>query len=898
VRRDRRGLTVVDAVPKLPPLKRVVDVVVAGVGLVVLSPVLAVIAAWIVLDSRGPVIYRQVRTGRGFRPFEIYKFRTMRADGPPGPQVTASGDARITRAGHWLRRTKLDELPQLVNVLKGDMSLVGPRPEVPRYVEMFRDDFAEILQARPGITDLASLKYRHEAELLSRSADPETTYVREVLPDKIRLGREYVAQASLWLDLQVIGRTLVGLVAAPPEGRRVGAAGGDRPLWLALLRRRRPLVVSIHLALVALTNYLAFWLRFDGAVAPPEMETFWRFLAPLLAIRATAFVPFRLYEGLWRYTSIWDLRNIVTAVVLSSFAFFTLVYGGLGVRVYPRSIYIIDALLLICAMVAVRLTRRVYAELTRTPRERRVLIYGAGDAGEMVVRDMLRHPDSDYEPVGFVDDDPAKHGQRIHGVPVLGGRADLPRLVQAYAPSEILVALPGATKAAVRGVVEALASVSLPITTVPNLKDLRNGLVTIEQIRQMHVEDLLERRAVGTDLGPVADIIAGQTVMVTGAGGSIGSELSRQIAALRPARLLLFERYENSLYQISTSLLDQQPDSSILPVIGDVTDRARVDHVLSVYRPSIIFHAAAHKHVPLMETNPCEAVKNNVMGTRILSESAIAHGVARVVLISSDKAVNPSSVMGATKRVAELLTRSLNQSDRSRFITVRFGNVLGSNGSVVPRFLEQIKVGGPVTVTHPEMRRYFMLIPEAVQLVLHAAASDEGGGIYVLEMGEQIKLTDLARNLIRLSGHVPDQDIAITFTGLRPGEKLAEELIGGDERAEASSVPNIMRVRGEPLDSPGPFRDQVRRLESLALDGRPADTVRQLQALVPTFSADPAVHAPPSSFTVLEGVELARVERRLSPFSDRRRQRRGGRRWYDIEGFERSAPGLVANLPS
>jgi FlaA1/EpsC-like NDP-sugar epimerase/lipopolysaccharide/colanic/teichoic acid biosynthesis glycosyltransferase len=864
-------------------VKRLLDCVVAGIGLLVLLPASLAIALWIVLDSPGPVLFRQVRIGRGLRPFTILKFRTMRVDTDRGGAlVTAEGDARVTRAGRWLRLTKVDELPQLLNVLRGDMSLVGPRPEVPRYVDLFRADYEEILRVRPGMTDPASLKYRHEAHLLAGVADPEALYVERILPDKIRLARRYVTQASPLVDVQVLCRTAVSLFTGTPQAGRAATFPGSASLIRTALKYRRVLVVAIHLALIVLTNYLAFWLRFDGAIPPPMLALFLQFLVPLVVIRAVTFVPLRLYEGLWRYTSIWDLRTIVSGVSLSSSLFFVLVYAALGVRGYPRSIYLLDALLLVCGMSGVRVARRVYAEVARAPSDRRVLIYGAGDAGEMVVRDMLRHPDSDYEPIGFIDDDPLKHGEHIHGIPVLGGRADLPRLVRAYQPSEILVALPGASTAQVRSVVEALQTFHIPITTVPSLRDLRNGLVTIEQIRRMKVEDLLERRAVGIDLEPLGELIRDRCVMVTGAGGSIGSELSRQIASLRPSRLLLFERYENSLYQIATDLLDCRPAVSIMSVIGDVTDRTRVDSVLSVYRPSVIFHAAAHKHVPLMELNPCEAVKNNVMGTRILAESAVAHGVARVVLISSDKAVNPSSVMGATKRVAELLLRSLNHAGTTRFVTVRFGNVLGSNGSVVPRFLEQIRAGGPVTVTHPEMRRYFMLIPEAVQLVLHAAAIDEGGGVYVLEMGEPIRLVDLARNLIRLAGYVPDRDIAIEYTGMRSGEKLSEELVGADETAEPAPVSHIVRIRWTAAGQIDTFREQVRRLECLALDGRPAETVRQLQSLVPTFTPDASVHLMAQHYAVPAGVELVRAERRHSPFSDRRKERRGGRRWYDL----------------
>ena len=863
-------------------MKRFVDCLAAAAGLVVLSPVLAVVALAIRLDSRGPIFFRQTRVGRQFQPFRIYKFRTMVADAEQhGPQVTSADDRRVTRVGRWLRHTKLDELPQLINVLAGDMSLVGPRPEVPRYVDLFRDDFAEVLSVRPGVTDLASLKYRHEAQVLTDAGGGETPYVQQILPDKIRLAKLYVRRASPLDDVRVLVRTAVSLFDGTLDSHDDAGSGTSRVLAL-VLDLRRPIVVALHMVLVVATNYWAFWLRFDGDI-PAEMSAlFVHYLVPLVAIRGVTFVPLRLYEGLWRYTSISDLRNILAGVAGSSVALFVAIHVVLGDTSYPRSVFLLDAILLVCTMAGVRLIRRVYAEVVRAPRDRRVLIYGAGDAGEMVVRDMLRQRDSDYEPVGFVDDDPVKVGRRIHGVLVLGSRADLPRLVETHRPSEVLVALPAASKSVVRHLVAVLAPFKVPITTVPSLNDIRSGRVTLEQIRRLQVEDLLERRPVGIDLAPLRELIQGHCVMVTGAGGSIGSELCRQIADLRPARLLLFERYENSLYQIATDLRDRCPDLDVAALIGDITDRARLDAVLSSHRPSIMFHAAAHKHVPLMELNPCEAVKNNVMGTRMAAEAALAHGVGRFVLISSDKAVNPSSVMGATKRIAELITRSLNGRGVTRFITVRFGNVLGSNGSVVPRFLSQIQAGGPVTVTHPDIRRFFMLIPEAVQLVLHAAAIDDGGGIYVFEMGEQIKLEDLARNLIRLSGHVPDEEIAIAYTGLRPGEKLFEELIGADEAAEAAAVPNIVRVQWSPSQEMDSLGAAVRKLELLALDGRALETVRQLCAVVPTFRPDVSVHTISPDPAAAGDVAPDRRERRRQPFGDRRKTRREGRRWYDV----------------
>jgi len=604
--------------------------------------------------------------------------------------------------------------------------------------------------------------------------------------------------------------------------------------FIGLLHKfRRPIVVLLHLSLVALSNYLAFFLRFDGQIPYPQAPLAEQMLPWLMLIRGVVFLPFRLYEGIWRYTGIWDLRNIIAGVFSSSLVFYVLVHYGFKATAYSRSIFMIDAVLLICFMGGLRLTRRICREVGRHQGQIRVLIYGAGDAGEMIVRDMRHSEQFEYEPVGFVDDDRSKTGQRIHGVPVLGTREDLPRILMDRRPQEILIAIPRADQDALRTIVKALEPFTIKITTLPSLREILDGRVTVSQIRKLVPEDLLTRSPIGLDPGPVRQLIKGRRVMVTGAGGSIGSELCRQIVAFGPATLILFERHENSLFAITNDLEDRGGARTVISIVGDVTDAGRLDAVMEEYSPEIVFHAAAHKHVPLMERNPCEAVKNNVLGTRVVAEAADRHGIDRFILISTDKAVNPTSVMGTTKRVAELLVQTLATGSRTSFLTVRFGNVLGSNGSVVPRFLEQIRAGGPLTITHPEMRRYFMLIPEAVQLVLHAAARGENRTISVLKMGEQVKVVDLARTLIRLAGFVPDEEIAITFVGLRPGERLQEELVGRDEMAETSAVDKILKVRQRHLPAWSVLRPRVAELERVALEGRTADVLRRLKAIVP-----------------------------------------------------------------
>ena len=599
-----------------------------------------------------------------------------------------------------------------------------------------------------------------------------------------------------------------------------------------LLKYRLGLIIGVQATLVVFANYLAFWLRFDGAIPDPYVALLIQTLPWLVAIQGLVFILFQLHRGLWRYAGIWELRNIIAAVACGTVLFYGLVRWGLGLTLYPRSVCIMGAVLLICLLGGMRLSRRIGPTMLPLKREKRVLIYGAGNAGEMIVREMQKAL-YEYEPVGFVDDDPSVVGQRIHGVPVLGTGQDLTRIIATKQPHEVLVALPAADPATIRRVVKTLEQFTIPITTLPNLRELLQSKVSVSQIRHLALEDLLPRVPVELDPEPVRHLVTGKRLLVTGAAGSIGSELCRQIAAWHPSCLVLYDHNENGLHAIGLDLKSRYPSLCLHQTLGDVTDEQRINSVMMEYQPQIIFHAAAHKHVPMMEWNPCEAVKNNVLGTRMVAEASARCGAERFVLISSDKAVNPVNVMGVTKRVAELLV--LARQCQTHFMVVRFGNVLGSNGSVVPHFLEQIKAGGPVTVTHPEMQRYFMLIPEAVHLVLHAAAMSDGGEMYVLEMGKQIKVVELARNLIRLMGYVPEEDIPINFVGLRPGEKLYEELVGGDEKVAPSGVDNIQRVSPLWLPDVELITQHIATLEQYALRNDAQRVLKQLRKAVPTF---------------------------------------------------------------
>ena len=465
---------------------------------------------------------------------------------------------------------------------------------------------------------------------------------------------------------------------------------------------------------------------------------------------------------------------------------------------------------------------------------RRYLIIGAGNAGEALLREMLRRKEMQYEVVGFIDDNPAKMGMSIHGISVLGNVDQLPDICKKNNIDELAIAIPSASRKQLRRVVQVCQGTKLRFSTVPSLTDIASGRFRVSQMRDVDINDLLGRDVVKLDLDDIKKFLSGRIILVTGAGGSIGSEMCRQVCAFNPQLLLLVEQAENPLFFIEGELRRTFPKVQMKAVICDITDKARVTQIFSDYRPEVVIHAAAHKHVPLMEINPGEAIKNNVIGTRTVADAADAYGASSFVMISTDKAVNPTSIMGSTKRVAEMYIQDLNNTSTTRFVTVRFGNVLGSNGSVVPIFKQQIAAGGPVTVTHPEMRRYFMTIPEASQLVLQAAAMGEGGEIFVLDMGEPVKIVDLARELITLSGFRPGEDIEIEFAGLRPGEKLFEELSIEGENMLQTRHPKIAVWRNVPKERET-LRNSIEQLIATAPSQDRKKIVDAIRQLVPEF---------------------------------------------------------------
>ncbi|HEU4642850.1 MAG TPA: nucleoside-diphosphate sugar epimerase/dehydratase [Gemmatimonadaceae bacterium] len=631
--------------------------------------------------------------------------------------------------------------------------------------------------------------------------------------------------------------------AAPAAGH--GDARDETELQIpgALYRHRRILVVAFHLVLVASSYALAFMLRFDRMIPAAYAATYWSTLGPLLVFRLSAFAFFRLFSGWWRYVGMRDLHALLKAVALSSVLFVTsLVFTGHAYD-YPRSVLVIDAILTLVLIGGVRFALRAVRESRRpaaaAPRLRRVLIIGAGDAGELLLREMHNNPRLGYVPVGFVDDDPRKTGFHIHGVPVRGTSARLAEVLAAHPADELIIAIPSASRDQIQAIVNRCLALKLPFKILPAIAAL-TGRVHLSQVRPVRVEDLLGRDPVDLDATLIRRDVGGKRVVITGAGGSIGSELARQIAAFDPATIALVERGENALFLIEQELRRKHPTLDVRPVICDIRDTHDLARVFREVHPDLVYHAAAFKHVPMMEAHLAHAVHNNVFGTRNVAGLAAEHG-AKFVLISTDKAVSPSNIMGATKRLAEKLVLSLNAGGEHHFVAVRFGNVLGSNGSVVPLFTEQIADGGPVTVTHPEATRYFMTIPEAVQLVLQASVLEEARDkIVMLEMGAPVRIVDLARNLIRLSGLEPDVDIPIVFTGLRPGEKLHEQLTSDTEETIPTRYEKIRIVR---TDAPASLDAGLQQLWDAVIARDERIILRRLQELVPEFAPQAALIA-------------------------------------------------------
>jgi FlaA1/EpsC-like NDP-sugar epimerase len=614
------------------------------------------------------------------------------------------------------------------------------------------------------------------------------------------------------------------------------------------VNRHRALQLLADGALVALAWWLAFQLRFDHGLPIYYQTLFNRTILIVVAIDLAVFVALGFYNRWWRYVSTRDMWRIVYGVALASVLADLTVYVVAPVHNVrlPRGIATLAFLLTLAFIAGSRLLARTLMERPSggrlVARGKEVLVVGAGDAGDTVIKEMRRSRFVSATPIGLIDDDPRKKNFRLHGVRVLGTTDDLPHILSDNRPDEILIAMPSASGEARRKVVDIAQRAGVPVKTLPGLYELISGDVDLTgQARPVQVEDVLGREPVEVDLASIASYLRDETVLVTGAGGSIGSELCRQIARTGPRRLILVDHAETALFEIERELVDERGFSAAVPVLGDVKNRAKLRQVFESYRPGVVFHAAAYKHVPLMEANPLEAVRNNTLATKVLADVAIEFGARRFVLVSTDKAANPKNLLGQSKALCEWIAEAYGARGdvKTRFVAVRFGNVLGSSGSVIPIFRRQIERGGPVRVTHPDMTRYFMTIPEAVSLIVQAGAIGGRGRVLVLDMGEPVRIVDLAQNMIRLSGKEPDTEVRIEFVGVRPGEKLHEELWGDGEEVEETGHPKIRSARHRPVDVAW-LEEELAELERLVDEGATLEVVARLGAIVRSPERDRA----------------------------------------------------------
>ena len=612
-----------------------------------------------------------------------------------------------------------------------------------------------------------------------------------------------------------------------------------RPNLLVL--KKGILIALLDALTIGIAYFAALWLRFDfqfNDIAPVFLDTYVRAILPWCGISLATFGFFGLYNSVWSYVSTDELFRILKSYAV--LAVLSFVLPKLLQLSFPRSVYAMGLVLSCICTVSIRFSYRIMRyihrhldKLQQLDLLENVMIIGAGDAGKSLLNELSGSSHIHSRVCCLIDDNPSKWGKRLGGVPIVGGRMEIHSAVEKYRIHRIIYAIPSGSARTRKEILDICSTTGCQVQVVPGMYQLVTGEISVSKLRKVDVQDLLGRDPIKVNLDEILKFISHKTVLVTGGGGSIGSELCRQIAKSNPRQLIIFDIYENNAYDIQMELQRAYPELNLVTLIGSVRNTSRVNWVLEKYKPDLVFHAAAHKHVPLMEDSPNEAIKNNVFGTYKMAKAAAAHGVKRFVLISTDKAVNPTNVMGASKRLCEMVVQMMNRESNTEFVAVRFGNVLGSNGSVIPLFKKQIEAGGPVTVTHPDIIRYFMTIPEAVSLVLQAGCYAKGGEIFVLDMGEPVKIDDMARNLIRLSGYEPDVDIPIKYTGLRPGEKLFEELLMEEEGLQETA--NKLIHIGRPIEmDDAKFKTQLARLEAAFLSE--SGSIKELVAeIVPTY---------------------------------------------------------------
>jgi len=825
-----------------------------------LSPLLIGIALGNLLIQGRPIIFRQKRIGKDFKPFIIYKFRTMYVN--PNDEIKfQTGDSdQTTKWGRFLRKTKLDELPQFFNVIKGDMRFIGPRPEVPEFVD--KESFFFLNQIKPGLSGYSSILFRNESEIWSM-IDSDDPY-NNILKIKVGLDKYYVNKKSFFEDLKLVGITILSLFIPKRMGHYLIIRllkiqdNGEFKLRETIenvkmkaskkknrdettIRNLRFLMFSDIISILCGFIFSAI-IRSDFAIPSIFYSNhIYQILGFSIVSKLIVFSSFGMFRGMWRYTSLVDMFNIFKANALGTLILVAVIGYFRGFQDIPRSIFLIDFMLTFAFTALSRVSiRLVYSHLInpkpyRIELNKRVIVIGAGTTGEFICREILNDSKHRMEPIGFLDDNKSYHNKSIHGRPVLGKISDLSEFLTSY--DEALICCPNAPRKDIYKIIEICKDAGKPFKTLPSMDELVSGKLSINQLKEVSIIDLLGRNEIQLDDLSIKKYIQGKRILITGAGGSIGSELVRQCIKYEPALLVMLDNSEFNLFTIEREILGKPSNVLTKPLLSNIRDSDILSKVFTEYQPQVVFHAAAYKHVAMQEAFPWEAIKTNVLGTTNLVKLSLEHNIEKFVLVSTDKAVKPINVMGATKRLAELICQGADSSYSTRFMAVRFGNVLGSSGSVIPIFQEQIKAGGPVTITDPDMERYFMSVPEAAQLIIQAGSLGKGGEVFSLDMGQPIKILDIANELIRLSGLEPDIDIPISFIGARPGEKQFEELIHDTETVQKTLHDKILEIR--PTLTTDTIKDITDRIMSGALNGHEFDNneIREsLSSFVPEYT--------------------------------------------------------------
>ena len=831
----------------------------AGLLTVALSPLLLGISIVNLIIQGRPIIFRQSRVGKNFKEFTIFKFRSIKNQLNNNSFATGR-HIQANRWGRFLRITKLDELPQLINVIKGDMRFIGPRPEIPEFVD--KDSFSFLNKIKPGLSGYSSILFRNESEIWSM-IDSDDPY-QDILNIKVALDKYYVNKKGFLEDLKLVGITILSLFIPKRMGhylllkllkiedkneiriREVISKVKIKPNIIDDEKinnepnNRRILILS-DVILILCAFISAFFIRNDF-LTPNFLynRDFFHILVIAITVKITCYYLFDMYRGMWRYTSLVDMVNIAKGNVLGTLTLIALIGYLRGFQDIPRAVFMIDFILAFgftgLSRIGIRL---IYAHLInpkpyRIELSKRVILIGAGQSGEFICRELINDPKHRMHPIGFLDDNRNLLGRLIHGKKVLGKISDLSEYITDY--DEALICCPNASRKDIYRIIEICKNAGKPFRTLPSLQEMVSGKLSVNQLREVSIIDLLGRNEIELNQNLINKYINGKRILITGAGGSIGSELVRQCLKYEPALLVMLDNSEYNLFRIEREVISKNTNVLTKPLLSNIRDLDIMGKVFSEYEPQVVFHAAAYKHVAMQEEFPWEAIKTNVYGTTNLVKLSLEHNIQKFVLVSTDKAVKPINVMGATKRLAELICQGANESYSTRFMAVRFGNVLGSSGSVIPIFQEQIKNGGPITITDPDMERYFMSVPEAAQLIMQAGSIGKGGEIFALDMGKPIKIIDIANELVRLSGLEPDIDIPISFIGARPGEKMYEELIHDKETVQRTLHDKILEIRQ--TITPELLRDITSRIMEGELAGNEFDSNKlrtTLSYLVPEY---------------------------------------------------------------